>query len=283
MRLCFYNDDRLGVVREGQIFDVSSALDRIPARRYVALRADEFIAALPSLREHILREASLAQPIPIDEVSLLAPVANPRKLIAAPVNYLDHQAEAQADPATFTAAQTKRINEIGLFLKAPSALVGCAEGITVGKVDRRTDHEIELAVVIGSQCRNVTAGEALDHVAGYAIGLDITVRGPEERSMRKSLDSYAVLGPYLVTPDEVGDPGSLDLQLEVNGQIRQKANTRDLVINVPDLIALASSWYTLEPGDVIYTGTPAGVGPIEPGDIITASIEKIGAMEIHIS
>jgi len=91
-----------------------------------------------------------------------------------------------------------------------------------------------------------------------------------------------VLGPCLVTADEVGDPGDLQLRLDVNGETRQRANTRDLVIDVPGLIEMASSWYTLEPGDVLYTGTPAGVGPIEPGDILTASIERIGAMEVRV-
>ena len=160
--------------------------------------------------------------------------------------------------------------------------MGCSDGITLGKPDRRTDHEVELAVVIGRTATRVSRETALDHVAGYTIGLDVTMRGPEERSLRKSMDSYSVLGPWLVTADEVGDPGALDLSLLVNGEARQQANTRDLVIDVPGLIAMASSWYTLQPGDVIYTGTPAGVGPIEPGDVLTASIENVGMMEVAV-
>src|SRR5207302_2075817 len=106
-----------------------------------------------------------------------------------------------------------------------------------------------------------------EHVAGYCIGFDITVRGPEERSLRKSIDGYTVLGPWLVTADEVKDPAALDLELKVNGETRQRANTRDLIIPIPELIAFASSFYTLMPGDVLLTGTPEGVGPIGPGDV----------------
>ena len=126
-------------------------------------------------------------------------------------------------------------------------------------------------------------GEALGYVAGYCIGLDITLRGPEERSLRKSIDTYCVLGPALVTADEIPDPGQLALELQVNGEPRQSANTRDLIIDVPGLIELASSFYTLHPGDVLLTGTPEGVAPIVPGDVMTARIERIGSMQVAVS
>ena len=119
-------------------------------------------------------------------------------------------------------------------------------------------------------------------MAGYCIGLDITVRGPEERSLRKSIDSYTVLGPWLVTADAIPDPGALDLTLKVNGEVRQRANTRDLILDIAELIAFASSYYTLMPGDVLLTGTPEGVGPIHAGDVMTASIEHIGSMDVHV-
>ena len=147
-------------------------------------------------------------------------------------------------------------------------------------VDR--DAQIELAVVIGKETKNVSRGDALDHVAGYAIGLDITIRGPEERSLRKSPDSYAVLGPWLVTPDEIANPGGLDLRIAVNGEQRQSSNTRYLILGVAELIEYASSFYTLYPGDIIMTGTPEGVSPIQPGDVISAYIERIGTMEVKV-
>src|SRR5262249_25443288 len=140
----------------------------------------------------------------------------------------------------------------------------------------------ELAVVIGKRANNVSRADALKYVAGYTIGLDLTIRGPEERSLRKSPDSYAVLGPWLVTADEIPNPGNLNLRISVNGEERQNSNTKYLILGVPELIEYASSFYTLNPGDVIITGTPEGVSPIQPGDVITACIEKIGTMEVKV-
>src|SRR5262249_2187187 len=149
-------------------------------------------------------------------------------------------------------------------LKACSALAGPSEGIVLRKLDRRNDHEVELSVIIGKRANNVSSAEALRYVAGYAIGLDLTIRGPEDRSMRKSADSYAVLGPWLVTADEIPDPGDLNLKISVNGEERQNSSTKYMILGVPELIEFASSFYTLNPGDVIMTGTPEGVSPIQP-------------------
>ena len=163
-------------------------------------------------------------------------------------------------------------------MKATSSLIGESEAIQLRVEDRRNDHELELVAVIGKRASNVPAEKALDYVAGYSIGLDITLRGPEERSLRKSSDTYSVLGPWLVTADELPDAGELAIHLDVNGERRQTANTRDLILSIPKLIEFASRFYTLEPGDVLYTGTPAGVAEIVDGDTITSTIEKIGTM-----
>jgi 2-keto-4-pentenoate hydratase/2-oxohepta-3-ene-1,7-dioic acid hydratase in catechol pathway len=162
-------------------------------------------------------------------------------------------------------------------------VVGPGEGVKLIHTDRRNDHEVELALVIGRTAKNVSTAAALDHIAGYCIGLDMTIRGPEERSLRKSPDSYCVLGPWLATPDEVGDPASLQVSITVNGESRQDASTSDLILSVAELIAWGSSFYTLHPGDVILTGTPQGVGPVRPGDTMRARIERIGSMQVKVS
>ena len=136
--------------------------------------------------------------------------------------------------------------------------------------------------MIGRDARSVPARDALEYVAGYSIGLDITIRGAEDRSFRKSPDSYTVLGPWLVTPDEIPDPGALDLSLSVNGETRQSSNTSQMILGVAELIEFASSFYTLYPGDVMITGTPEGVSPIYPGDMIVARIDHIGEMEVKV-
>jgi 2-keto-4-pentenoate hydratase/2-oxohepta-3-ene-1,7-dioic acid hydratase in catechol pathway len=169
-----------------------------------------------------------------------------------------------------------------LFLKATSSLIGAGDGIELIHLDRRNDHEIELAVIIGKPARNVSGRDALNYVAGYCIGLDITIRGPEERSFRKSPDTYTVLGPWLVTADELKDPSRLAFTIAVNDEVRQDANTDDLVLSVRELIELASSFYTLHPGDVILTGTPQGVGRVLPGDVLRARMDRIGEMRVDV-
>jgi 2-keto-4-pentenoate hydratase/2-oxohepta-3-ene-1,7-dioic acid hydratase in catechol pathway len=141
---------------------------------------------------------------------------------------------------------------------------------------------VELVIVIGKHADRVERADAMACVAGYAIGLDISIRGSEDRSFRKSPDTYSVIGPWLVTADEIPDPGSLDLQIAVNGDVRQQSNTRFMILGVAELIEMASSMYTLHPGDLIFTGTPEGVSPIHPGDSIVATIAHIGTMAVAV-
>ena len=283
MRLCRFGDAALGLVDGDSVRDVSAALDVLPAYRYPLPGHDVVISNLDAVRRRIA-QLPAGPSIPLASVKLLSPVANPGKIVCAPVNYQKHLDEVRDDASlhhnvTMTMAP---IQTAGLFLKATSALVGPGQGIALRKIDRRNDHEVELAVIIGRQANNVSAADGYKYVAGYAIGLDITIRGPEERSLRKSPDSYAVLGPWLVTADEIPDPGSLDLRIAVNGEQRQSSNTRYLILGVPQLIEYASAFYTLNPGDVVITGTPEGVSPIQPGDVITACIEHIGTMEVKV-
>ena len=284
MKLCRFDDGRLGLVEPGQVRDVTAALDVLPAYRYPLPPFDPLIANLDAVIARVRTVASHAPAVPLRSITLLSPVANPGKIVCAPVNYQKHLDEVRDNAALHhhNTATMAPIHTAGLFLKATSSLVGPGQGIALRKVDRRNDHEVELAVVIGRQASDVDAKDGYGHVAGYAIGLDITIRGPEERSLRKSPDSYAVLGPWLVTPDEIPNPGALDLRISVNGEVRQSSNTRYLILGVPELIAYASSFYTLNPGDVIITGTPEGVSPIQPGDVITACIEQIGTMEVNV-
>jgi 2,4-didehydro-3-deoxy-L-rhamnonate hydrolase len=282
MRLCRFDDDRLGVVTGEEVRDVTPVIARLPARRWPFPKGDPLIEALDELRPAIEAEAKRTPARPVSQVKLLSPVANPSKIVAAPVNYRRHLEEARADAEIHFQKQIEEIQRIGLFLKATSALVGPSEGVALRYLDRRNDHEVELALVIGKRADRVRAADWARHVAGYAIGLDMTIRGPEERSLRKSVDSYCVVGPWLVTPDEIADPTGLALSLAVNGEQRQKANTRDLVLGLGTLVELASSFYTLLPGDIILTGTPEGVGPVRPGDVMDAAIDGIGAMRVEV-
>ena len=284
MRLCRFSEGRLGLVEGSNVRDVTQALDALPSYRYPLPSQDVLIANLDKVSERVRALAPTAPLVCLDKLKLLSPVANPGKIVAAPVNYQKHLDEVKVDAALHQNTQTHTITiqKAGLFLKATSSLVGPGEGIALRHLDRRNDHEVELALVIGREASNVSKEKALEYVAGYAIGLDITIRGTEDRSFRKSPDSYTVVGPWLVTLDEIGDPGDLDLSITVNGETRQDSNTRYMILGVAELIELASSFYTLYPGDIISTGTPEGVSPIVPGDTVVARIDKIGSMEVKV-
>ncbi len=282
MRLCRYDDNKIGVVRESFVHDVSAIRNELGSSSYPFPDCDILIRELDRLRGKIEALAKQAEPLPLSRVRLQTPIANPGKLVAAPVNYLKHLEEARSDATLHHQNKIEEIQRVGLFLKATSSMVAPADGVSIRFPDRRNDHEIELVAIIGKTADRVPAERALEYVAGYCIGLDMTVRGPEERSLRKSIDSYSVLGPWLVTADEIGEPDGLELILTLNGQIKQQANTRDLVLSVRELIAFASSYYTLHPGDVLFTGTPEGVGPVQAGDIIRGKIDKIGEIQVAV-
>jgi 2-keto-4-pentenoate hydratase/2-oxohepta-3-ene-1,7-dioic acid hydratase in catechol pathway len=284
MRLCRFGDGRLGLVEGSNVRDVTAALDVLPSYRYPLPSHDVLIANLDQVVARVRTIAASSLSVPLAGLKLLSPVANPTKIIAAPVNYQKHLSEVKGDAQLHhnTQAHTLTIQKAGLFLKANSSLAGPGEGIALRHLDRRNDHEVELALIIGKQANNVSKSEALNYVAGYSIGLDITIRGTEDRSFRKSPDSYMVLGPWLVTRDEIADPSDLDLGIAVNGEVRQSSNTKYMILDPAELIELASSFYTLYPGDIISTGTPEGVSPIVPGDTVVATVEKIGTMEVKV-
>jgi len=286
MKLCRYDaadaKDRFGVVQGDQVVDVSDLRDEIAAAAPWTGQGDVVVARLPQLIARITAELPKRKGVPLSGVKLLSPVKSPSKLPAAPTNYRAHIAEMQKVSAGSPVKRSNDIGTSGMFLKATSSMVGPSEGVQLRFLDRRNDHEVELAIVIGKTCNAVSQAEALDYVAGYCIGLDITLRGPEDRSFRKSIDTYSVLGPWMVTADEIPDPDALQLKIAVNGEGRQDANTRDMVYSVRRLIEFSSAFYTLHPGDVVYTGTPEGVGPIRPGDLLTAEIERIGKMDVRV-
>jgi 2-keto-4-pentenoate hydratase/2-oxohepta-3-ene-1,7-dioic acid hydratase in catechol pathway len=285
VKICRYGEGLIGLVDESAVRDVTPAFDDLLKGQYPFPRHDVVVAALAERGDLIREVAARAVPVPLDQVTLNVPVANPGKIVAAPVNYRRHLQEVrdQIELNHGNEAHMREIREIGLFLKATSSLTGPDGPVVIGRPDRRNDHEIELVVVIGRTCKNVSEADALAQVAGYTIGLDMTVRGPEDRSFRKSLDSYSVLGPWLVTADEIPDPSSLSLELTVNGETRQKAHTQDLVMSVPELIAYASSFYTLYPGDVLFTGTPEGVSEVKAGDLMRARIDAIGEISVRVA
>ena len=282
MKICRFDNDRLGVIVDGMVRDVTAAQDEIRAAHPYDAKSDAIIAALPEWRSRLEDMAADAAPITLESVNLLPPVARPGKLMAAPVNYKAHIDEAQADPGIRHIERTTKIREAGIFLKSSTALIGAGGTIPIRFPDRRNDHEFEFVIVIGSECSRVKQADALDVIAGYTLGLDMTVRGPEDRSARKSCDGYAVLGPWFVTADEITDPDDVSFHGAVNGDIKQDANTKDQVLSIRELIEYASEYYTLYPGDVMYTGSPEGVSEVKAGDELHFVCDQIGEFRIGV-
>jgi len=283
MRICWFNDNRLGLVKGDRVFDASKALEKLPKPTYpFAPKGDPLIINLETMKPHIAAAADGAPSFAASEVKFLSPVASPTKIIGTPTNYMDHRQEAAAQRDVFGGRYTGSIEEQGLFLKANSALVGPGEGVRLRFPDRRTDHEMELGVIIGRQASNIRKEDALKYVAGYAIALDMVVRGTQDRSFRKSVDTYAVLGPWMVTADEVPDPQKLDFFLSVNGDVKQKSNTELMIMDLVTQIWWASTYYTLWPGDIIMSGTCAGVSQVKPGDVMHCEIDKVAKCDVKI-
>jgi 2,4-diketo-3-deoxy-L-fuconate hydrolase len=284
MRICWYNDNRLGLVKGDRVYDASAALEKLPKPTYPASRGGDPLIAHLDIMKPAIQAAATGAGIPISDVKFLSPVQAPTKVIGTPTNYQDHIAEAAKQSDVFTMKKpSNSIDDQGLFLKANSALIGGGEPIRLRFPQRRTDHEMELGLIIGKPASNIKLEDALNYVAGYCIALDMVVRGSQDRSMRKSVDTYSVAGPWLVTADEIPDPQNLEFSLAVNGDVKQKSNTKNMIMDLKRQIQFGSEYYTLLPGDIIMTGTCAGVSQVKPGDIMHCEIEKIGAMDVRIT
>lgn len=283
MKLALFDDYRIGVVEDEVVYDVTGAVPGTGSRPPVFVNA--LIAQWAERGPELARARERAKPRPLAEVRLLPPSPCPAQILAAPGNYRKHLAEMGALSVT---PKGRTAREQGFFLKSPASLTASGRGIELPKGSlRRFDHECELAVIIGRETRNVSRANALANVFGYSCLIDVTMRidpdgRSEERSMRKSFETFTPLGPWIVTADELGDPADLRSELLVNGERRQEATTADLIVTVPEMIELASSVVTLYPGDVIAMGTPEGIGPIRPGDEVTIRIERIGEMRLMV-
>jgi 2-keto-4-pentenoate hydratase/2-oxohepta-3-ene-1,7-dioic acid hydratase in catechol pathway len=273
MKIARFNGGRIGIVTGDTIRDVTAAAGVDPAE-WPPVGMVRVIAHFSELRDKLAAAARSAPALPLTDVRLETPVPWPNKIIAYPTNYRDHAAEM----STTTHADLQ-----GYFLKANSSLSGPNDAIELPDIPgREIHHECEIALVIGKEGRRIPAAHAFDHVFGYACLLDITIRGREERVMRKSFDTFTPVGPWIATAEEVPDPADIGMRLRVNGEKRQEASTRDLVVNIPRMIEIASSASTLYPGDLIATGTPAGVGPLRAGDEVTIEVDNVGRMTVPV-
>ena len=276
MRIVSFDDYRIGVLNAGdEVVDVTGVVPELP-EEFKPLRIVLLIERWDTLRPQVEALAGSENGVPLSSVRLLPPVPAPRKVYAQPVNYKAHHEEMQDSPWSGTAPQVS--SDQGMFLKASSAVSGPNDPILLPYSDRVIHHESELVMVIGKGGSMIPVDEALSHVFGYTCGLDITVRGPEDRSKRKSFDTFAPIGACIVTADEVADPQDLEINLWVNEELRQHAFTRDMIVDCKNQIANMSWVARMEPGDLVFTGTPEGVGPVAPGDLVTINISQVGEL-----
>lgn len=278
MRLVTYERNaspRAAARKNGGYVDLNQADSQLPPD------LKELLADWPRLKERARAALASGEVLPAESVKLLPPIPDPQKIICVGLNYADHARESGMAPPP----------EPVLFSKFPSALIAAGEPIELPSVSKEVDYEAELVVVIGSGGRNIPREEALDRVGGYCCGHDVSARDWQLRKpggqwlMGKTFDTFAPIGPELVTPDEVGDPDQLDIKFRLNGELLQDSNTREFIFGVEEIIAYVSGVCTLVPGDIIFTGTPSGVGAgrkppvfLKPGDVAEVEIEKLGIL-----
>jgi 2-keto-4-pentenoate hydratase/2-oxohepta-3-ene-1,7-dioic acid hydratase in catechol pathway len=291
MRVCHYNNNQAGVVIGDKVFNIGEALIKAGLARngYSMLEIIDVLANDSRAMEIARNAAQGSGGLALSSVKLLAPITNPGSLWAAAANYRAHQKEmiermGSADRAT------KSDDELmaEFFLKPTSSIIGPGDTVILPKISKLVDFECELCAVIGKRARKISEDRALDYVFGYTICWDISQRDPwgkgmqNTRNIRKGFDTFSALGPWIVTRDEIDEPQNLTIKVLQNGKEAMVAHTSDMICGLRQHIRFLTSCLTLRPGDLITTGTPAGVSKLSDGDHLHGTIEKIGSMELNV-
>jgi len=296
LRLASYrvgNAIRLGSVVNDRVFDLNRAYTALLGERrafpsdMVSLLegGEEALRKVRDLHDAIASNdrASRAKGVSyaIDEVKIVAPIPRPRKnIVCLGVNYPEHAAERKREPPKYPV----------FFTKAPTSVIGPGEPIVLPRCSQLIDYEVELAFILGRRGRDIAEADAWDYIAGYTVLNDVTARDLQRAHQQwfkgKSLDTFAPMGPFLVTPEEVLDPHDLTIRLSLNGKTMQEDSTRELLFSIPEIVASLSACMTVEAGDIVATGTPGGVGDsrappvyLKAGDIVRAEVEGVGVLE----
>jgi 2-keto-4-pentenoate hydratase/2-oxohepta-3-ene-1,7-dioic acid hydratase in catechol pathway len=273
------------------IYPIGDALAAIGAARPGASMAEiiDVLANKPAAAEG-LKAARTAKPVALASAKLRAPIINPPAIWAAAANYRAHQAEMVERVGSYDRSAMASDDLMAeLFMKPASSIIGPGGTVILPKVAKHVDFECELAAVIGRPARKVAAEQALDHVYGYTMCWDISIRDPwgkgqhNTRNIRKGFDTFCGLGPWIVTRDEIREPQDVGIVVEQNGKTVMRAHTGDMINGLRDLIRFLSAATTLQPGTVITTGTPAGVSKLAPGDHLKGTVDGIGTMELDVA
>lgn len=280
MKIALFDEWRVGIVDGDDLVDVTSLVPGWAPKwpyPWMLNLIDQFARIRPQWETHLTG----AERRPLRQVRLKPPIPMPSKIVAAPVNYVLHQTEMGGAGGVYAGAQIKTIEDYGLFLKPSSSIVGPEATITLPFQQRRTDHEAEIGVIIGRVVRNLTEDQAESAIFGVTGLLDLSVRGQEDRPFRKGFDGFCPIGPVMVTRDELAPLDAMTFRFWVNQELRQEGNTRDMIYSIRRLVSLASYQCTLFPGDIIASGTPAGVGPVRPGDTMHLQVDGVGDLRVY--
>jgi 2-keto-4-pentenoate hydratase/2-oxohepta-3-ene-1,7-dioic acid hydratase in catechol pathway len=291
MKICHYDNNQAGVIVADKVHNIGDALIKggLARQGYTMLEIIDALANNPAAMQ-IARDASSgAGGVDLSSVKLLAPITNPGSLWAAAANYYAHRAE-MVDRMGSANKEIKNKDDLmaEFFLKTTSSIIGPGDTIILPKISKLVDFECELCAVIGKRARKVTEDQALSYVFGYTICWDISQRDPwgkgmhNTRNIRKGFDTFSALGPWIVTRDEVDEPQNLSIKVLQNGKEVMTAHTSDMICGLREHIRFLTSCLTLRPGDLITTGTPAGVSKLNDGDHLKGTIEKIGSMELRV-
>ncbi|NIO10628.1 MAG: FAA hydrolase family protein [Deltaproteobacteria bacterium] len=291
MKFCHYNNNLAGAVVGDQVYPIGDALLKAGhvRDRYTMPEVIEALANDSKAMDCVQDAVKSGPAIPLNSVKLLPPVTNPPSLWAAAANYKAHQAEMVGRVGASDRSQLSKDDLMAeFFLKPTSAIIGPGDTVIIPKISKLVDFECELCAVIGKRARYVSEEDALNYVFGYTICWDISQRDPwgmqrqNTRNIRKGFDTFAGLGPWIVTRDEIDEPQNLTITVEQNGKPAMTAHTSDMICGLREHIRFLTRVLTLRPGELITTGTPAGVRKIVGGDHLKGTIEKIGSMELNV-
>lgn len=286
MKICHYDSNQAGIVVDDRVYPLGEALRRagLLRERYTMLEVFEALVHEPRAQEIAADVGGLGSPVPLASVKLHAPITNPPSIWAAAANYRAHQTEmAERTGWGSRANMTKDELMAEFFLKPSSSLIGPDGTVLLPAGARHVDHECELCAIIGVGGKKISEADALKHVFGYTTLWDFSIRDPwgkqqNTRNIRKGCDSFTGLGPWVVTRDEIADPQDLHIRVEQNGQLVMTAHTADMICGLREHIRFLSERITLRTGDLITTGTPAGVSRLAHGDRLRGGIAGIGEM-----
>jgi len=290
MKICHYNANQAGLVEGDQVYPLGDALRKsaLLRERYTMVEVIEALLDNPKARAIAADAGAIGLPMPLASVKLLPPITNPPSIWAAAANYRAHQTEMIERIGSMSRVQLSKDDLMAeFFLKPSSSLIGPGGTVILPKIAKHVDHECELCAVIGRPARRVNEAQALEHVFGYTTLWDFSIREPwakqqNTRNIRKGFDTFTGLGPWIVTRDEIADPQDLHIEVYQNGTRVMTAHTADMICSLREHIRFLSDKITLRTGDLVSTGTPAGVSRLSDGDRLRGGIDGIGAMEFTV-